>query len=171
MGEAFGGFERFCVDAYPQLVAALAHHTGDAWLAEELAHEALIRAGARWSTVGELASPAGWTFRVGANLSASHFRRRQAERRALQRLGQRPQQRNDADATDAISVRTALQELPARQREVVVLRYYLGLTAEEAAAVLHSTSAAVRRATHRALLSLRATLDLRQQPEEATDVS
>ena len=42
---AQGDFEAFCVDAHPRLVAGLAFHCGDRFLAEELAHEALIRAG------------------------------------------------------------------------------------------------------------------------------
>src|SRR5690606_35762065 len=34
-----GDIGRFCVDAHPRLVAALAHQCGDRHLAEELAHE------------------------------------------------------------------------------------------------------------------------------------
>lgn len=164
------GFEEFCATAHPKLVAALAHQTGDAWLAEELAQEALIRAGARWSKVSELASPVGWAFAVGANLGRSHFRRRSAEGRALVRLRSAPRP-GPADATDAITVRVALQQLPHKQREALVLRYYLGLSPEEAAEALHSTAGAIRALTHRGIGSLRVQLALTQDAEGATDVS
>lgn len=162
-------FEVFCAQSYPRLVAALAHQTGDAWLAEELAQEALIRAANRWKRVSRLASPAGWTFAVGANLARSQFRRRQAERRVLARLAAE-RARPAADAADTLAVRTALLALPDKQRAAVVLRYFLQLTADEAAEVLDSTPGAVRGLTHRAVTTLRLRL-LLPDPEEANDVS
>lgn len=163
-------FAVFCAQAYPRLVAALAHQTGDAWLAEELAQEALIRAANRWKRVGRLASPVGWTFAVGANLGRSHFRRRRAEKRSLARLAAE-RAGPIADAADAVAVRTALLSLPRKQREAVVLRYYLQLTAAEAAEVLGSTPGAVRGLTHRAVAALRLRLALLPDSEEAKDVS
>ncbi|HEX6194675.1 MAG TPA: sigma-70 family RNA polymerase sigma factor [Jiangellaceae bacterium] len=163
------GFERFCAAAYPELVAALTHHVGHRWLAEELAQEALIRAGDRWASVSKLASPIGWTFRVGANIGNSYFRRRSAEQRALARLG------SDApspppDTHDEVGVRQALQTLPVKQREVIVLRYYLGMTPDETATTLGTTSGAVRALSHRAMRRLRELLVLNQR-EESRDVS
>ena len=52
------------------------------------------------------------------------------------------------------AVLRALRHLPARQREAVVLRYYLDLSAEEAAAAMGIGPSSVRSATHRALASL-----------------
>lgn len=48
-----------------------------------------------------------------------------------------------------------LQTLPARQREVIILRVAVGLTAEQTAELLDSTPGAVRVAQHRALSQLR----------------
>ncbi|KZB83649.1 RNA polymerase subunit sigma [Amycolatopsis regifaucium] len=48
-----------------------------------------------------------------------------------------------------------LRILPDRQREIVVLRIVVGLSAEETAAVVGSTAGAVRVAQHRALTRLR----------------
>ena len=48
----------------------------------------------------------------------------------------------------------ALRRLPARQREALVLRFYLDLSAEEAAATMGISSSSVRSATHRALATL-----------------
>lgn len=152
--------ERFCADAHPRLVAALTHHVGDRWLAEELAQDALIRACDHWGRVQHLASPLGWTFRVGVNLGNSWFRRRAAERRARQRHGASGDAHHDPDAADRLVVREALARLTARQREAVLLRYYLRLTVEETATVMDATTGAVRGLTHRALASLRENLDL-----------
>lgn len=165
----FGGFERFCAAAYPELVAALTHHVGHQWLAEELAQEALIKAGDRWATVSRLASPVGWTFRVGANIGNSYFRRRRAEQRALARLGTHAPS-PPPDAHDQFGVRQALQELAVKQREVIVLRYYLGMTADEVATALGTTPGAVRALTHRGVRRLRELLVLDER-EESHDVS
>lgn len=48
----------------------------------------------------------------------------------------------------------AIQSLPQRQREVIVMRYYLDLSASESADRLGITPTAVRSSTHRALAAL-----------------
>ena len=48
-----------------------------------------------------------------------------------------------------------LRLLPEKQREIVVLRVVVGLSAEETAEAVGSTPGAVRVAQHRALLRLR----------------
>lgn len=155
MSEDDGDFERFCEDAYPRLVAALAHHCGDLNLAEDCAQEALVRARQRWAHVSEYQAPVGWCFHVGANLARSWFRRRQAERRALTRLADGASAPSEPDTTDRLAVRNAVATLNPRQREAVVLQYFLGLSAGETAAVTGSTAGAVRVLTHRAVAALR----------------
>lgn len=156
MSETDGSFERFCGEAYPRLVAALTHHCGDRELAEDSAQEALVRACRRWARVRKLDSPVGWCFHVGTNVTRSWLRRRQAEQRARARLGTDPAAGDDpGDAADRLAVRQALGGLNDRQREAVVLRYFLGLSAGEVAAVTGSTAGAVRVLTHRAVASLR----------------
>lgn len=51
-----------------------------------------------------------------------------------------------------------LRTLPDRQREILVLRVVLGMSAEEAAAAIGSTAGAIRVAQHRALTQLRKTV-------------
>jgi DNA-directed RNA polymerase specialized sigma24 family protein len=48
----------------------------------------------------------------------------------------------------------AVRRLPPRQRETLVLRFYLDLSAEEAATTMGISPSSVRSATHRALASL-----------------
>jgi RNA polymerase sigma-70 factor (ECF subfamily) len=57
---------------------------------------------------------------------------------------------------DAESILTDLRALPAGQRDVIVMRILLGLSAEETALRLGTTPGAVRVAQHRALARLRA---------------
>jgi RNA polymerase sigma-70 factor, ECF subfamily len=59
-------------------------------------------------------------------------------------------------ALDAESIMTDLEALPPAQREILVLRIVLGLSAEETALRVGTTPGAVRVAQHRALSRLRA---------------
>ena len=57
---------------------------------------------------------------------------------------------------DSVSHMNALLEvLPAAQREILILRVVVGLSAEETASALSTTSGAVRVAQHRALARLK----------------
>jgi RNA polymerase sigma factor (sigma-70 family) len=47
-----------------------------------------------------------------------------------------------------------VRRLPPRQREALVLRFYLDLSAEETAITMGISPSSVRSATHRALASL-----------------
>ena len=147
----------FCAAEYPQLVRALSLYVGDADLAEELAQEALLRACRRWGKVSQLESPGGWTWRVSVNLANSHFRRRQAARRARQRLD-RATAHFDSDGADAVAVRQAVASLPARQCSALVLRHVLDLSAPDTAVRMGISADAVRSLTKRATATLRAQL-------------
>ena len=57
--------------------------------------------------------------------------------------------------SDAATARRLLDLLPPHQRELLVLRVAVGLSAEETGAVLGMTAGAVRVAQHRALARLR----------------
>ena len=165
------GLAQFCADAYPKLVGALTHQFGDRWLAEELAQEALIRVCDHWDRVRTLSSPVGWGFRVGTNLGRSRLRRRAAERRARQRHGLERTLHHDTDTADRLAVHGALEQLTVAQREAVVLRYFLDLSAEEAAEVTGSSAVAVRGLTFRAMRVLRGVLDVQGDGKENVDAS
>jgi RNA polymerase sigma-70 factor (ECF subfamily) len=155
--------EEFCRQAHPRLVGALAHHFGDVGLAEELANEALVRAWERWSRVSKLDSPEGWAYRVGVNLGRSRLRRRRAEARARDRLGA---PRSSPLPDEFAEVSGALAALKDRDRQVILLRHYFGLSAEETATVLGTSPGNVRVMTHRALARLRADLAIDDPLEE-----
>lgn len=146
----------FCAKEFPRLVGALGLYVGDEAVAEELAQEALLRACRRWERVSRVESPGGWTWRVARNLATSHLRRWQAERRARARLSTRERvSERTADAAEAQAVRRAVARLPERQRQVLVLRYFLDWSVEATASELGASADAVRSLTKRAVAALR----------------
>lgn len=75
-------------------------------------------------------------------------------------------------SSDADLARTLLQTLPEQQREILLLRVAVGLTAEETGRALDLTPGAVRVAQHRALRRLRenaATLIDLTDPRDGSD--
>ena len=64
-------------------------------------------------------------------------------------------------------MRAALDLLSPVQREAVLLRHDLGLSAAEAGEVLGRSAGAVRVLTHRALARMRAALDVSLTEEES----
>lgn len=147
----------FCTQEHPRLVGAMAIYTGDHLLAEEIAQEALVRACERWSSVSEMPAPGAWAHRVAMNLAKSRFRRRSLERRVAERAAHAPSVDSEV-SDDSLAIRDAIRQLPPRQREAVVLRHYVGLSIDEAADVMKVTSSALKSLTHRATLTLEATL-------------
>ena len=57
-------------------------------------------------------------------------------------------------ARSSREVLTALRRLPARQREAVVLRYYLDMTEDQAAQTMRVSRGTVKSATSRGLAAL-----------------
>lgn len=101
------------------------------------------------------------------NLARSSLRRRIASRRRQRELEQleltRPQRLPSAEQTALLSERqrelgAALRRLSARQREVVVLRYYLDLSEDEVAHVLNISTGSVKQHMFRATRTLRSTI-------------
>lgn len=62
------------------------------------------------------------------------------------------------EASASAEMRVLLAQLPAKQREILVLRVVVGLSAEETAVAVGSTPGAVRVAQHRAVAKLRGVL-------------
>lgn len=157
------GLASFCEAEHHDLVGLLALLTGDRHLAEELAQEALARLCEHWSAVRGMANRRAWLRRVACNLAASRFRRKAAERRANHRHGPLGDVR-DPDGADTVAVRRAVAALPRRQRETIVLRWFVGLSVAETAEELDCAQGTVKSLTSKAMASLRRQL---HDPEEA----
>lgn len=125
---------------------------GDRHAAEDVASEAMARAHLHWNRIAGVPYRNAWVVRVATNRALDVARRRRdpaVERRSSG---------FEDDAAVRLSVVPALQELPRRQREVVVLRFLVGLPAADVAAVLGIGEGSVRKHMDRGLRRLRARL-------------
>ena len=138
---------------------------GSVATAEDSVQEALARAWERLDRGDPIDRLPAWVTTVALNLARSQMRRWRSERRARDRLGPL---RDDFSARARRERRrpcgargTAVA--PRRQREVTVLRYYLGLDVREIAAHLGIAEGTVKAMLFRARQSLAALL---HEPEE-----
>jgi RNA polymerase sigma-70 factor (ECF subfamily) len=148
------GFDDFFVFDYPKLVAALTLLTGDGEVARDAVDEAAARA---WEAVRRgkrIESLPAWVRVVALNVARGRYRRRAAERRATERLRRLTVHTTVADAGVAIDTHRALLHLPRRQREVVVMHYFLDLPVDDIATQLGITAGTVKTSLHRARQAL-----------------
>jgi RNA polymerase sigma-70 factor (sigma-E family) len=149
-------FAAFMADHADELLRTAWLLTGDPHRAEELTQEALVRTYVAWGRARE-GEPLAYARRVLANLRVDTWRRRRREvlvaPEALpDRAGTGPQ----AVADDRDQLVRALAALTPKQRRIVVLRHYAGLTEAEVADDLGITVGAVKSIGSRALAALRA---------------
>ena len=141
---------------YPRLVGTLSLYCGDAEAAEELAQETLARVCRDWDKVRRMNAPGAWAHKVAMNLASSHFRRRAATKKVLEKLSSRAAtSMTDPDAGEAVEVRRAVANLPRRERQVLIMRHYVGLSVEEVAEATGFPEGTVKTLTRRALAKLR----------------
>lgn len=95
-----------------------------------------------------------WLLTVAAN-EAKQAKRRQRRREVLERLRPGGATHESPRNEEMVDVRTALDRLSDRDRELVALRYVLGLTSQEIARNSSLTPEGVRTRLRRALLKLR----------------
>jgi RNA polymerase sigma factor (sigma-70 family) len=126
--------EEFLRDGYRRVVGAVALVSGSLATAEDAVQEALVRAWERSKGPNDIQSLEPWIITVALNLSRSRLRRLVVERRARPRLVQPSAAPPDGEAID---LRRALAALPRRQREAIVLRYFLDLDVREVATVMN----------------------------------
>jgi RNA polymerase sigma-70 factor (sigma-E family) len=93
------------------------------------------------------------------NGARSHLRRRGVERRHLRAVASPSVAPDDRSTADDHRVLAALRGLPARQREVLVLRYYVDLSEVEIASTLGISTGSVKTHAHRGLATLEARLE------------
>ena len=152
----------FCEAEHRNLVGLLTLATADPHVGEELAQEALERLCSHWPRVQHMHNPRAWLRRVALNLAASRYRRRRAEWRANRRHGATSDQ-PPADSAIEVAVRQAVAALPQRQRTVIGLRFFLGLSVAETADTMGCAPGTVKSLTNKAVGRLRAEL---LEPEE-----
>ena len=133
--------------------------TGDRGAAEDLVHDAFIRAVSRFRDLRDPASFDAYLRRTVVNLHTSRMRRLRVERRYLAAQPHDPEvvEPPDVGARDALL--RALSTLPPRQRAAVVLRFCEDLSEDETARILRSSVAGVNSLVRRAMTSLRTVME------------
>ena len=122
--------------------------------AADVAQEACARAVARWERVSRCDSPDAWVARVSGNLAIDARRRRKTATKYQSDLA--------ASSTSFLSERVdlhrALNALPRRQRQVVMLRFIADLPEAAVAAALGCSVGSVKSHASRGLAALRGSL-------------
>ncbi len=150
-------FDDFFLFEYRRLVRALRLVTGDDERARDAVDEACARAWERLSRGRTIDVLGAWIRVVAFNVSRDKHRRLRSERLSRDRLAQRPTDTDrelSADVATAIDVQAALARLPRRQREIVVLFYFLDHPVETIALDLEIPTGTVKSALHRARTTL-----------------
>ncbi|MGW2511684.1 SigE family RNA polymerase sigma factor [Streptomyces scopuliridis] len=148
-------FREFAAGRANQLFRSASLLTGgDTHLAEDLVQETLGRMYALWGRVDRIDNPAGYAQTVLVRTFLTHRRRRSATERPLGELPE-PVPVPGYDPDLRVALLDALGRLSAKDRAVVVLRYWEDRSVEETADAMHVSSAAVRTRSVRALAKLR----------------
>jgi RNA polymerase sigma factor (sigma-70 family) len=139
-------------EAFPRLqrVASLQAHRilRDRGEADDVVQDALLRAYVAWD--GITGYDEAWVGRVAINLAISRLRRGPAPVLAPLEAGE------PGPSVDMrLDVARAVELLPRRQRQVVVLRYVADLPLQAVADLLEISTGSVKRHLHRALSTLR----------------
>jgi len=150
---------RLYADHFASIVRMAWALCGDATVAEELTQEAFVRLYLHRQTLRDAAAAPAYLRRTVANLAIDRGRRR--ARRPDQPLEPAGEVASASSATsDArpgmdVDLVAALDQLPARRRACVILRYHLDLSEAETAQALGISTGTVKSQTHKALAQLR----------------
>jgi RNA polymerase sigma-70 factor (ECF subfamily) len=150
---------------------------GSAHDAEDLVQETLLRAWRALDRFEPRAQLQTWLYRIATNACLDELERRPRRPEPLDPFPDQPSDEAAAPTYDPaaryairegmeLALLRAIQQLPGRQRAVLIFRDVLGWTAPEVAELLESTVASVNSALQRA----RATID-RHLPETASPVA
>jgi RNA polymerase sigma-70 factor, ECF subfamily len=156
-------FESWYRANYARIFASVYLVSGDRAACAEAVDEAFARAYERWARVGQMESPAGWTWVVARN--ALRTARRAARRRASATARLTTADRSVGPEL-AVEVWDAVWRLPNREREVISLRYLAGLRERDIADALRISPGTVARALHDARQHLAVTLGDEYSMEE-----
>ena len=161
----FGEFYAANRDACLRAVTAT---VGEQRLAEDLVAEAFARAWSSWSKVSRHPAPRAWVVRTALNARVSSWRKRRREIALAGHDAAAPE--DGGDGLDR-TVIAALRRLPARQREVVVLRVLLDLDTETTAKELGIAPGTVMAHLSRAVTALRRDLSASHTQHARTEAS
>lgn len=154
--EIVGDFAEFVRMSLPGLLRYGHALTGNPHDAADLVQSVLEKVGSRWQSVlGKGDEPLAYVRRAMANTHVSVWRRRRKENL----VSDFPETAfHDVNRLEHEPLWQALRDLPPRQRAVVVLRFYEGLSEAEIAAALGVSKGTVKSQNSKAMATLRTKL-------------
>ena len=114
----------------------------DQELAHDLAQEAFTRLLARWVRVDE---PRGYVFHIATNLVRRAWQSRATNSALMNSLRLQREQVTPAPDPETVGIRDAINALPSRLREVVLLHYFADLSVVEVARCVGRPDGTVKR--------------------------
>jgi len=162
--DADTALEQLYAGQYAALVRLAVLLLRDQGLAEDVVQDSFIAMHRRWDRVDPAKAPA-YLRQTVVNRSRSALRHRSVvARHQPDRLADgAPADEQVLHAEGRAAVLDALADLPTRQREVLVLRYYLDLSEADIAATLGISRGAVKSHASRAAAALRHRLSLKEE--------
>jgi RNA polymerase sigma-70 factor (sigma-E family) len=146
-------FDAFVVAASPRLLRTAYLLTHNWASAEDLLQTALAKSWFAWGRVD--GNPEPYVRKIIVTTHSSWWRRRWRGELPSSALPEGTVLDRTVEVDDRADLWTALGRLPARQRAVIVLRFYEDLTEAETAATLGITLGTVKSQTAKALARLR----------------
>jgi RNA polymerase sigma-70 factor (sigma-E family) len=143
---------------YRNLVRLASILVDDRATCEEIVQDAFVRTLASWRSVRDPGKAPAFLRSAVLNGARSQLRRRAVARRHPE-APPAPMPSMESSSLDHQVVVLALRRLPDRQRDCVVLRYYLDLSEREIAATLGISGGSVKTHLHRGLATLAADLE------------
>ncbi|HYN93311.1 MAG TPA: SigE family RNA polymerase sigma factor, partial [Pilimelia sp.] len=128
---------------------------GDWATAEDLLQTALTKTYLAWKRLGEIEAVEPYARRVLVNTATSWWRRRWHGERPTEVLPERPAPDRLDEQLERDALWRHVKSLPARQRAVLVLRFYEDMSEAQTAALLSISVGTVKSQTSRALGTLR----------------
>jgi len=134
----------------------------DQGVAEDVVQDALLGIHRRWGQLADKGQAVGYLRRSVVNACRSVQRHRKVESDYLAKAGPAGRDATTASAEELAlrqvgnaAMRAAVERLPRRQREVLILRYYADLSEAQIADTLQISPGSVKAHAHRGLLALR----------------
>lgn len=156
-GERDTEFTAYVAARRPQLRRTAYLLCGNWHTAEDLVQQTLAKLYVAWPRLHRDSSPDAYARRTLVRTHIDETRRPWRRETSGALADDRPGREGMA-VEDREALMTALAELPAGQRRAVVLRHWLGLSVEEAAADLGCSTGTVKSQTARAVTRLREAL-------------
>lgn len=158
------GFAEFVAARQAALLRTAYLLTGHAQDAEDLVQTTLVKVVPQWRRICD--DPEAYVRRAMVNENVSRWRRRRWREQSTDAL---PEQLvHEPDRAELIAVRDALRTLAPRQRAVLVLRYYVGLSEAEIASTLGIARGTVKSQARDGLTRLRQALPAEEGADSLT---